>query len=783
MRWKIAIIFLLVIAGPAAGAAFAQEVPDAGTTLSPYFLVKSEDTSTDVLPLKSTSADVDIAGVIADVRVTQVYRNEGEKTLEAIYVFPASTRAAVYGMTMTIGDRTIKARIREREQARLDYEQAKQEGKSASLLEQQRPNVFQMNVANILPGDEIKVELSYTELLVPTDGTYEFVYPTVVGPRYSNLPAASAPSSEHWVANPYLKEGEAPPYTFDINVNLSAGLPIQKISCPTHSTSVDYDGKWFASVNLDESETFGGNRDFILNYQLAGGEIESGLLLYKGEEENFFLLMVQPPRRIESRFIPPREFIFIVDVSGSMRGFPLDISKKLLRDLISNLQPTDRLNVLLFAGRSAVLSQEESLPATAENLEKAIAFIDRQQGAGGTEILPAMSRALGLPRPEGMARTIVTVTDGYVRVEPEVFDLIRTSLGDANMFAFGIGSSVNRFIIEGMAHVGMGEPFVVTNREEAPAEAEKFRKYIQSPVLSHVELEFEGFDTYDVEPPAIPDVLAERPVVVVGKWKGEAAGKVHLAGFSGQSRYVKSYSAGGYQPMETNSGLRYLWARHRVMILDDFNNLRQDEEHKQEIVNLGLKYNLLTRFTSFVAIDTLVRAEGGDSETVTQPLPLPQGVPDSAVGGVKMMASQAYAPLTEAQSSMLARRIDGAQVPGPAPEPMSDKSGDFALPQPVFAMGEIQSSDPAVPLGKLAALVKPHMKSLNICQGLGQVPSDLKLEIRIAKDGKVEKVRVLSATANEYLRKCLVEQVGKWQLEGLRNKGTVTVIVPLIVRT
>jgi Ca-activated chloride channel family protein len=181
--------------------AYAQPREYEDKTLSPYFFVKSDDPQVDQLPLKSTSAAVNISGVIADVQVAQVYKNEGEKTLEAIYVFPASTRAAVYGMKMTIGKRVIEAKISKREDARKEYEQARQAGKTASLLEQQRPNVFQMNVANILPGDEIKVQLKYTELLVPADRVYEFIYPSVVGPRYSNQPAETAPPSERWVQN------------------------------------------------------------------------------------------------------------------------------------------------------------------------------------------------------------------------------------------------------------------------------------------------------------------------------------------------------------------------------------------------------------------------------------------------------------------------------------------------------------------------------------------------------------------------------------------------------
>ena len=242
-------------------------------TLSPYFLVISEGPDMDKLPLKSTSADVDIAGVIADVRVTQVYKNEGERPIEAVYVFPASTRAAVYGMKMTIGERVINARVKKREDARREYEDAKRNGQSASLLEQHRPNVFQMNVANIMPGDEINVELKYTELLVPTDRVYEFVYPTVVGPRYSSQPVETASPSEGWVQNPYLHEGELPDYTFDIAVNISAGLPINEVSSSTHKVDVDFDGPSAAEIKLDQTEKYGGNRDYILRYRLDGEQI------------------------------------------------------------------------------------------------------------------------------------------------------------------------------------------------------------------------------------------------------------------------------------------------------------------------------------------------------------------------------------------------------------------------------------------------------------------------------------------------------------------------------
>jgi Ca-activated chloride channel family protein len=627
----IVTIFIFALFMLCSAAVSAQPETSADQTLSPYFWVNSDDPELDQLPLKSTSARVTISGVIADVIVTQVYKNEGRKTLEAVYVFPASTRAAVYGMKMTIGERTIVAKICEREQARQEYEQAKQEGKSASLLEQHRPNVFQMNVANILPQDVIKVELKYTELLVPTDAVYEFVYPTVVGPRYSETTAAGAPRSEQWVENPYLHEGESPPYTFDIKINLHAGLSIQDVVCTSHPVNINYQGPDTATINLDPSEISGGNRDYILKYRLAGGQIETGLLLSGGKQEKFFLLLMQPPKRITEKQIPPREYVFIVDVSGSMRGFPLDVSKKLLKDLIGNLRSTDRFNVLLFAGGSSILA-EKSLPATRANIDQAIHVIERQKGGGGTRLLPALQRALSLPDTESYSRSFIIITDGYVAVEEEAFDLIRNNLGNANMFTFGIGSSVNRHLIEGMARVGMGEPFIVARPKEASEKAAKFRKLIQSPVLTGIKVDFGDFDGYDVEPPSIPDVLADRPVILFGKWRGRLKGQIEISGTSGDHTFSRKIDVAKVKPLDSNAALGYLWARYRIMILSDYNRLRPNDVRIEEVTQLGLTYNLLTAYTSFVAIDSQVRLKKGPATTVKQPLPLPQGVSDYAVG-------------------------------------------------------------------------------------------------------------------------------------------------------
>jgi Ca-activated chloride channel homolog len=412
---------------------------------------------------------------------------------------------------MKIGDRLLKAVIQSREQARNTYEQAKNEGKSATLLEQQRPNVFQMNVANIMPGDTIIVAMKYTELLVPESGVYEFVYPAVTGPRYSNKAEATASADDKWVSNPYTHSGEKPLYDFGIRIRILAGLPLQDISCPSHQMDIHYSGESEAMVSLGKDKAGEGNRDVILQYRLAGGKIQTGLMLSEGDNdvENFFLAMVQPPEKPSQSIIPAREYIFIVDVSGSMYGFPLDVSKKLLKNLISGLRPTDKFNVLLFAGSASLLS-ETSVTATEENLARAIKLIDQQRGGGGTELIPALKKAMAVEKVRGVSRTFVIATDGYVDVEKESFAIIRENLDKANFFAFGIGSSVNRFLIEGIAHAGMGEAFIVTNGAEAEKQAEKFRKYISTPVLTDVKISYEGFDVYDVEPLLVPGFAGRK---------------------------------------------------------------------------------------------------------------------------------------------------------------------------------------------------------------------------------------------------------------------------------
>ncbi|AWI09362.1 hypothetical protein CKA38_09000 [Ereboglobus luteus] len=639
---------ITVVAAPDRSA----DLDDPDVSLSPYFQVKGAEDGVDALPLKSTQVDAVLAGVIAGVRVVQTYQNEGATPLEARYIFPASTRAAVHGMTMTVGERRIEAQIKEKAEARKTYEKARREGKTASLLESHRSNVFEMNVANILPGDTVTVELRYNELITPEEGEYEWFFPTVVGPRYTRK--ATGPAREKQETLPldplagskrlggeglaYLGEnedGENEP-VFTLTAEILAGTRVQKMKCVSHRIDTEATGGG-VRVSLPPRAGIAMNRDFILRYRLAGGALATGLMVDSFKGENYFLLTVQPPARVEPAQMPARDYVFVMDVSGSMWGFPLEVSQRLLKEMLINLRDIDTFNVLLFSGSSRTLF-ETPVAATTENIAAAIALFESGRKyndyGGGTELLPALKRAFELPRTRaGVSRNIVVITDGYVDLEAEAYALVHESLGDANLFAFGIGSSVNRELIERLARAGRTEPTVIENEKRAQNAAEKFRKMIESPVLTNVRVEFAGGSL------SAPDVLSQRPIVMCGKWPDHidpSTQTIRLGGQTGGGEWSTEISVADAVDLNSNGTLALLWARERLWELKDLHALRADApKQKAAIIELGLKYNLLTPFTSFVAVDLTPRLSAdaaSQAKKVTQALPLPKGVSELAVG-------------------------------------------------------------------------------------------------------------------------------------------------------
>jgi Ca-activated chloride channel family protein len=362
--------------------------------------------------------------------------------------------------------------------------------------------------------------------------------------------------------------------------------------------------------------------------------------------------MIEPPVRVPSAAIVPREYVFVVDVSGSMHGFPLETAKTLMRGLVGNLQPTDTFNIIPFAGGHSKLAPR-SLPATKENIDAAIRFINAQRGGGSTELLAALRTALAMPSDNERARSFAVITDGYVSIEKEAMDLVRANLGNANVFAFGIGSSVNRHLIEGLARAGRGESFVVLNADQAAVEADRFRAYIEAPVLTRIRISFRGFDAYDVDPPQVPDLFAQRPIVLTGKFRGPPTGSIEIEGATAAGPFHQSIDVAAGKARRDAPALATLWARSRVATLGDYLKLVNDSAAAQEITALGLKYGLLTDYTSFIAVDQVVRNPTGQQTSVDQPQPLPAGVSELAVGQVPSTPEPEFLSMTLAAGGLV----------------------------------------------------------------------------------------------------------------------------------
>ncbi|MCG2776049.1 MAG: AgmX/PglI C-terminal domain-containing protein, partial [Desulfobacterales bacterium] len=411
------------------------------------------------------------------------------------------------------------------------------------------------------------------------------------------------------------------------------------------------------------------------------------------------------------------------------------------------------------------------------------------RGGGGTRLLPALKKALSLPKAEGFSRSVVIATDGYVSVEEEAFDLIRNNLGNANMFTFGIGSSVNRYIIEGMARVGMGEPFIITKPEEAPEKAGKFRKLIQSPVLTGVKVDFGKFEVYDVEPPSVPDVLADRPVIVFVKWRGRPKGNISLQGITGDSSFMEKIDTTSVKPLEINSALRYLWARHRVAVLSDYNRLNQQDERVKEVTNLGLTYNLLTAYTSFVAIDTRIRLKDGQATTVKQPLPLPQGVSDYAVGS-RSFAGKGICVATPSSSAMplkirvreesLEYKKEGHLDSEPAIDTAGIEGNHIQLKNIEVTEGLSKNST--------RKFIEKNMPTINYCYTQisgkqGKLKGEIVVTLVVDPEGRVIKVDANRGKMEiKSIERCIVQKLRELHFPAPERGGNVTVTITFILR-
>ena len=660
-------------------------------------------------PLEHTDVQVDIAGFLARVTLTQRFGNPFTEAIEAVYTFPMSDRAAVDSMTMKVGSRVITGLIKEREEAQRIYQQARDAGQRASLLDQERPNIFTQAVANIQPGETIEITISYVEYLKYEAGEYEFSFPMVVGPRYipggaqplpeppmpildgdtsgvkkeapprpaprpRPAPAPQVPDADR-ITPPVTPEGTRAGHDIALTVNLDAGLAIRDIESVQHEVEVSTEGPSRAVVRLANRKEIP-NRDFILKYKVAGGAIEDAVITHAGKQGGFVSLILQPPDRVTEDMITPKEMIFVIDSSGSMRGFPIEKAKQSMRMCIEGMNPSDTFNLVSFSGGMGYCF-DQSVPNTRENRQKALDYLANLEGRGGTEMMPAIQAALS-GQDDERVRIVCFMTDGFIGNDMAILDAIQRNAGTARVFAFGIGSSVNRFLIEGMARAGRGAAEVITLESDGDEAAERFHERIQNPLLTDISIDFGGLDVYDVypDPNAIPDLFSAQPLVLTGRYRRGGDGVITVHGETSAGAFEREVRVSLPATEPENDVVASLWARQHVQRLmeQDWLGIQQGQPNtriKKAITETGLEFSLVTQFTSFVAVEERVVTEGGRPRKVQVPVEMPDGVSYEGVFGdraesVAPMAQMKAAAPSAAGSAESVRMMERAKPEQPA---------------------------------------------------------------------------------------------------------------------
>ena len=604
--------------------------------------VLSDSTEKLELPLTHTSVDAKVSGFLASVEVTQFFNNPMEETIEAVYVFPLPQNAAVDDMLMKIGDRTIKGVMKKRDEAREMYERAKAQGQTASLLEQERPNIFTQSIANILPGDSIQITIHYMQVLKYDYGQYEFVFPMVVGPRF--IPGnTSGRSGEGWaddtdrvpdasrITPPVLTPTQRSGHDIDLTLSVDAGVPIHKMRSVSHQIEMKREGKSKVEVTIASNDTIP-NKDFIFRYNVAGDKPETAMLTHHGENGGFFMLLVQPKANYALDEITPKEMIFVVDCSGSMSGQPIKRAKDAMKQCITGMNPKDSFQIIRFSESASAFSPKP-LPNTPENITRALGFIEALQGQGGTHMLEGIKAALDYPHDPERMRIVFFMTDGYIGNENEILSAINKKLGNARLFSFGVGSSVNRFLLERMAEVGRGTVQYVRQDEDTKEAVTRFYERISKPYLTDISIDWNGLKVVDVYPQRIPDLFSAQPVIIHGRYKSAGKASITINGLIAGKKVKLPVNVELPTHEPAHKVLSTLWARTKIKDLMDQMYRGEKDDLVKEVTDIALKYKIISKYTSFVAVEEQIRREGDKIIKVVIPVEIPDGVEYEGVFG------------------------------------------------------------------------------------------------------------------------------------------------------
>ncbi len=746
--------FAIVAAAIAALAPAASAFDPPKPTQGCLMIVDRDQRPIDICPLEHTDVDVDIAGFIARVTLTQRFTNPSTEAIEAVYVFPMSDKAAVDTMEMTIGNRTIRGVIKEREEARQIYEAARAAGQVASLLDQERPNIFTQSVANIMPGNEILITISYVEYLKYEEGEYEFSFPMVVGPRYvpgtptspetrpglrPGPPSTDQVPDSGKITPPVTPEGTRAGHDISLAVHVNAGVKIQDIRSELHDVDVEQLAPTVARVELEDKATIP-NRDFVLRYAVAGKEIGDAVLTHASAKGGFFTLILQPPDRVPEEQITPKEMIFVIDCSGSMSGFPIEKAKKTMKMCIEQMNAYDTFNLISFAGGTGYCFNAP-VPNTRENQRKALDYLNALQGGGGTEMMAAIQAALANQNDPERLRVVCFMTDGFIGNDMAILDAIKESADSARVFAFGIGNSVNRFLIEGMGRLGRGASEIVTLETDGDSAAERFQQRINDPILTDITIDFGNLQLYDIfpNPEAMPDLFSATPIVVKGRFPNAAKGVVAVRGMTAKGPWERKLDVNLPADEPEFDVLAPLWAREKIADLmdQDWLGAQQGNPNRDiqgSVTALGLEFGLVTQYTSFVAVEEKVVNENGQPRKVEVPVEMPDGVSYEGIFGKESELDRLAGSSVSNQTAVSGRRMSTAMQSlgygGGAAAPMAMSAPEHR-PAP---RQEVQNAPPRVmaeeaPARAPADAVKPEAPAQAPEEGAALTKLDAALQV------------------------------------------------------
>lgn len=647
----------------------AETATHAVTDATEGRLVTARGQETVDVPLEHTEVAIRIDGHLADATVTQTFRNPYPDKIEAVYLFPLPTNAAVSAMTIETGGRTIEGTIRERDEAKKTYERARRKGHVAALLTQERPNLFTQSVANLEPGARVKVTLRYVQALTYEDGGYELVFPMVAGSRY--VPADGGDAAA--VTQRSLPPGQRSSHDIGLTVDLDAGVPIADVASPSHRIDLARAAPARASLTLAAGDTIP-NKDFVLRYRVAGDRPAFAAHTHRGADgQGAFLLVAQPPAADAPLAPTPREIVFLLDTSSSMAGEPLTKSKKLIRRVLRGLRPDDTFQIVRFDDAASALGPRP-IANKPKNVGYVLDWLEALDAAGGTEMTSGIEAALAVPHDPARLRLVVFVTDGYVGNEDEILSLVGDRLGASRLFSFGIGSAVNRYLLEEMAALGRGDVQVVSPAEDTAAAVERFYRRIDRPVLTDIAIDWHGLAVADVVPAKVPDLFAGQPLVLAGHYAAGGSATITVRGMQGGRRV--SFDVPIELPARADRpAVATVWARARIQELSRKLPRERDEAARaateRTITDLALAHRLMTRYTAFVAVDTAAVTSGGAARRVKVPVEVPahmRSIPAvSGSGGVGYgsIGSASYGSIGYGAGSgtaapMMARRVDPA---------------------------------------------------------------------------------------------------------------------------